>query len=150
MSVEHRERTDLPTEPLRERAKELRCLYAVSDILEDPGLSLDDSLRRVVETVPEGWQYPGVCRARIVYRDEAYETPGFAQTTWVQRANVFVDDAVVGSIEVAYLENRSVADYLSNDDSLQGVPVGMIYLRGEIGGGISVRTDARTRAHHAR
>ena len=107
MSVEHRERTDPPTEPLRERAKELRCLYAVSDILEDPGLSLDDSLRRVVETVPEGWQYPGVCRARIVYRDEAYETPGFVQTTWVQRANVFVDDAVVGSIEVAYLENRS-------------------------------------------
>ncbi len=53
-------------------------------------------------------------------------------------------------IRAAYLENRSVADYLSNDDSLQGVPVGMIYLRGEIGGGISVRTDARTRAHHAR
>ena len=34
-------------------------------------------------------------------------------------------------IRAPYLENRSVADYLSNDDSLQGVPVGMIYLREE-------------------
>ncbi len=53
-------------------------------------------------------------------------------------------------IRAAYLENRSAADYLSNDDSLQGVPVGMIYIRGETESGISGRGSARPRAHHAR
>jgi hypothetical protein len=38
-------------------------------------------------------------------------------------------------IRAPYLENRRLADYLSNDDSLQGVPVGMIYLRPGPGNG---------------
>lgn len=53
-------------------------------------------------------------------------------------------------IRAPYLENRSVADYLSNDDSLQGVPVGMIYLREKSGNGISGGEDARTAAHPVR
>ncbi len=40
-------------------------------------------------------------------------------------------------IRATYLENRRIADYLSNDDSLQGVPVGMVYLREKSGNGIS-------------
>ncbi|MCX5752698.1 MAG: hypothetical protein NTW97_03515, partial [Candidatus Krumholzibacteria bacterium] len=53
-------------------------------------------------------------------------------------------------IRAPYLENRSVADYLSNNDSFQGVPVGMIYLREESGNGASGREDARSPAHHIR
>ncbi|MFA4948767.1 MAG: hypothetical protein WC674_09730, partial [Candidatus Krumholzibacteriia bacterium] len=53
-------------------------------------------------------------------------------------------------IRAPYLENRSVADYLSNDDSLQGVPVGMIYLREESKNGVSSRENARLPAHRAR
>ena len=53
-------------------------------------------------------------------------------------------------IRAPYLENRRVADYLSNDDSLQGVPVGMIYLREKLENVVSGREDARTPAHHAR
>jgi hypothetical protein len=52
-------------------------------------------------------------------------------------------------IRAPYLENRRVADYLSNDDSLQGVPVGMIYLREESENGNSGREDARPSAHRA-
>ncbi len=107
MSVEHREGTGLATEPLRERAKELRCLYAVSDVMDNSDLTLEESLERVVEKIPEGWQYPDACRARIVNGEDVYETPGFEHTTWVQRANIFTGDTVVGSVEVAYLENRS-------------------------------------------
>lgn len=94
-------------DPLRERAKELRCLYAVSDVMETPGLSIEDTLQRVAERLPEGWQYPDVCRARITYRGVSYETPGFEQTRWVQRANIFAAGTLAGSLEVAYLENHS-------------------------------------------
>jgi hypothetical protein len=33
----------------------------------------------------------------------------------------------------SYLPSRTVFDYLSNDDSLEGVPVGMIYIQGPVG-----------------
>jgi hypothetical protein len=49
-----------------------------------------------------------------------------------------------------YLENRSVADYLSNDDSLEGVPVGMIYLRDDSKGGGSGRGGGTPPAREAR
>lgn len=94
-------------ESLRERAKELRCLYSVSDVMENPGLSLEETLQGVVARIPEGWQYPGVCRARIRHGGSVFETPGYEQTAWVQRANIFAAGAVVGSLEVAYLENHS-------------------------------------------
>jgi hypothetical protein len=52
-------------------------------------------------------------------------------------------------IRASYLENRSVADYLSNDDSQQGVPAGMIYLREESRSGTSGWKDTRRPARRA-
>jgi hypothetical protein len=49
---------------------------------------------------------------------------------------------------VPYLPNRSIADYLENDDSLNGVPIGMIYVQEHVGrlsaGGSPVRPSAET------
>jgi hypothetical protein len=56
----------------------------------------------------------------------------------------------IKAIRAPYLENRTVADYLSNDDSLQGVPVGMIYLREESSIGVPGRQETRRSARPAR
>lgn len=89
---------------LRERAKELRCLYAVSDIMQDAALSLDDVFRAVVEAVPSGWQHPASCVARITHGTDVYETRRYEPTPWTQRASFFVNGSLAGSIEVAYRE----------------------------------------------
>jgi hypothetical protein len=44
---------------------------------------------------------------------------------------------------VPYLANRYVRDYLSNDDSLQGVPMGMIYVQGHFSGEASATPGGR-------
>ncbi|MBE3110296.1 MAG: PEP/pyruvate-binding domain-containing protein, partial [Acidobacteria bacterium] len=95
------------SDSLRERAKELRCLYAVSDIMQNPAIPLEEVLPTVVQAAPEGWQHPEQCMARITYGSRVYETPGFTLTPWVQRSNFFVKGALAGSIEVAYRENPS-------------------------------------------
>lgn len=107
MTADKREATRGGVASLRERAKELRCLYAVSDIMQNPALSLDDMLEAVVKAIPSGWQHASACMARITYGSHVYETPGYAPTPWVQRANFFVKGALAGSIEVAYRENPS-------------------------------------------
>ncbi|HEY5132613.1 MAG TPA: hypothetical protein VII85_02905, partial [Candidatus Krumholzibacteriaceae bacterium] len=51
---------------------------------------------------------------------------------------------------VPYLANRYVRDYLSNDDSLQGLPVGMIYIQGHISDGALANSDGRSYAGRGR
>ncbi|MFB3854219.1 MAG: PEP/pyruvate-binding domain-containing protein [Vicinamibacterales bacterium] len=108
MATERREQT--ATAHLTERAKELQCLYAVSDIVQRADLPIDEVLRQVVETLPMGWQRPEVCRARITYADSVYQTAGFEATQWMQRANIVADGKFVGSLEVAYLEDHDGDD----------------------------------------
>lgn len=45
-------------ELLNERVKELKCLYEISKICQDVTCPMDAILARILEVVPEGWQYP--------------------------------------------------------------------------------------------
>ena len=112
--------------------------------------------RRIIERRGSGYY-------RLTWRTRLMSGPAYPDM-WGEGSSVRQDFAlplpasiVAGPYEVRvkvirapYLENRSVADYLSNDDSLQGVPVGMIYLRAESQDGISGREDGRPPAHRVR
>lgn len=66
---------------LRERAKELRCLYAIHDILRERDQSPPQAFARVVEAVPAGWQRPSAVGARIHYLGRNYVGPGFSSAS---------------------------------------------------------------------
>ena len=95
---------------LQERAKELDCLYRVDEILGHSTADQDDTLARVVEALPRGWQYPDDCAARIVVGDHAYETRGFHHGPWVMRATIVVDGDRAGEVSVAYAAAHPDAD----------------------------------------
>jgi pyruvate,water dikinase len=95
---------------LKERAKELNCLYEVEEIMSTPNLALEDVFRRIVVTLPAGWQYPDICQAKITYGEFEAQTTGFRDSSWVQHANILVQEEVVGRISVCYTEERPVAD----------------------------------------
>ncbi|MEN6351350.1 MAG: hypothetical protein ABFD08_18410, partial [Syntrophomonas sp.] len=59
---------------LKERAKELNCLYQVDEILNNLRLSLPEIFEAVVQVIPSGWQYPEVCEAQIVLDHRIYQT----------------------------------------------------------------------------
>jgi hypothetical protein len=109
--------------------------------------------RRIMERKGEGY-YRLTWRTRLM-SGPAYPDMWEAGRSMMQRFALPLPASIVpGPYEVRvkvirapYLENRRVADYLSNDDSLQGVPVGMIYLREQSRNGISGRADARQAAH---
>jgi len=47
---------------LQERVKELNCLYEISSLSQEsqePQISIEKTLQRVVELIPPSWQYPG-------------------------------------------------------------------------------------------
>jgi len=50
---------------LRERVKELTCLYGIDQVREREDLSLAQTLQAIVELLPPAWLCPQITRARI-------------------------------------------------------------------------------------
>ena len=67
---------------LRERAKELACLYEVQELLSAPEISIDEICEGIIKAIPPGWQYPTVCRAEINLAGKTYRSPGLRKTNW--------------------------------------------------------------------
>ena len=95
---------------LRERTKELNCIYQANDLLSSPDRPLAEVLQGIVGLLPPAWQYPDECQAQIVYEDLTLRTPGFAPTAWVQAAGIVVEGKTVGRVEVSYRREMPAAD----------------------------------------
>lgn len=66
-------------EALRERAKELRCLYRINAVVSDRSRAPSETFLRVLELIPAGWRLPDETGARIEYLGQAYVGPGFTR-----------------------------------------------------------------------
>jgi len=89
---------------LKERAKELNCLYQVDEILNNQRFSLAEMFEAIVQAIPSGWQFPEICEARIVYENNNYQTSKFYPSPYSEKSPIKVDGKVVGYLEVAYTE----------------------------------------------
>jgi GAF domain-containing protein/predicted nucleotidyltransferase len=87
---------------LKERAKELACLYEVEEALRNNDAEFDQMLAAVVRALPAGWCYPEHCQARIFHDDRMCQTPDYRETEWRLRADIVVQGEVVGRVEVSY------------------------------------------------
>jgi predicted nucleotidyltransferase len=95
---------------LRERAKEIKCLYQAQELLNDQSLSSEKLCSEIVKVLPPGFQYPDVCKAEIIYDGVHYAETGFVETKWVLSSNIVVRNEIVGQIKVFYLEERPHED----------------------------------------
>lgn len=94
------------THALGERVKELRCLYAISNLVEKHGTSLEKILQGVVDIIPPAWQYPEITCARISLGRQVYSTANFAETPWRQSSHILVLGKKEGLLDVYYLEEK--------------------------------------------
>ena len=95
---------------LRERIKELTCLYGIARVVEHPGLSLPNVLNAVVGLLPPAWQYPSITGGRIVLDGATYATDGFHETSHQQCAPVVIGGRDRGLVQVVYTEERPPLD----------------------------------------
>ena len=95
---------------LQERAKELNCLYQVGELLSHSDRPLEEILRRIIEVLPPGWQYPHDCQARILFENLVIQPENFRATPWVQKANMVLQGESVGVVEVSYLQEMPKSD----------------------------------------
>jgi pyruvate,water dikinase len=91
---------------MRERTRELNCLYQVEELLTKTHLPLAEIFSQIIKTIPTGYQFPEICQARIVYEDTPYQSPIFEPSPRALRADIRVEEKIVGYVEVSY--NREV------------------------------------------
>jgi len=93
---------------LKERAKELQCLYAVAAAVsrrEEPPQTV---FRWVLDALPPAWQYPEDTTARIEFFGRTHALPDFVDTPWRLHARISVWRTPVGAIEVHYKREKPV------------------------------------------
>jgi two-component sensor histidine kinase len=104
------EELDRKSHALGERVKELNCLYGISEIVERPGQSLEEICKAIVDIMPPSWQYPEITCARISLGALSFTSDNFSETPWRMSSEILLDGAVMGSVEVFYLEEMPASD----------------------------------------
>lgn len=94
---------------LRERAKELRCLYSVISALSRREEPPNVVFNWVLEAIPPAWQYPEDTTARIEYFGRTHALNDFVDTPWQMRSPISIWRTQVGAIEVHYKREQPIA-----------------------------------------
>lgn len=89
---------------LREREKELDCLYRVEELISNDHLTMPEIFSGMVSVLPSGWRFPELCCVKIIYNHCSYQTPGFISSPLSETAAIKAMGRVVGSIEVVYIK----------------------------------------------
>jgi signal transduction histidine kinase len=95
---------------LRERVKELTCLYGIDKVASRPGIHLDGFLAEVIELIPPGWQYPEIASARVVLDGRSFQTKKFQESPYRQSAEISIGQKIRGVVEVFYNEKMPDID----------------------------------------
>ena len=95
---------------LRERIKELNCLYGISQLADRHSDSIDDLLQHLVNFLPMSWQYPEITCTRIVFEEKAYKSKRFKVTKWRQSSQILIYNEPAGEVAIFYLEERPASD----------------------------------------
>jgi hypothetical protein len=91
---------------LRERIKELNCLYDISSLRAGTSFSLDDVLQEVVDFIPPATEYPEITCARILFDRYEFATDNFRDTKWKLSQKIRLNNEWIGTLEVCYLEEN--------------------------------------------
>lgn len=86
---------------LNERAKELRCIYAIEKVISDRGQTPSRVFVQVLKAIPAGWQHPDSTGAQIVYLGRSYVGMGFASDGALIHERIMLWGTEVGQITVS-------------------------------------------------
>lgn len=102
---------------LRERLKELKCLYELSRI----GASASDLpavLKRTVKILPASMQYPGKAMAQLQAGDQVFSTPGFDRAAAKISSPIMIGRKRYGVVAVGYKQKSSRYTFLPEEKKL--------------------------------
>lgn len=87
---------------LRERVKELTCLYAIAQISSRPTANLEEVLQGVADSLPPAWRFPSVAAAQIVFDGKVFSGGRRLSAGPRQKAALLVRGVSRGVVQIGY------------------------------------------------
>lgn len=85
---------------LKERVKELNCLYSISKAAETEHLTIDSLIQHVVDLIPSSLQYPDITCAIIHVNNAIAKTKFFKETKWKLSTPIYAGGQDIGSLKI--------------------------------------------------
>ena len=95
---------------LKERVKELNCLYSLTNIVKDNSLTFNEAVEKILKVIPQAWQYPKNACAKITIGNKEYKTKKFVETKWLLQSNIIFDSKKIGTLSIYYIEKKPELD----------------------------------------
>jgi len=92
---------------LEKRIKELNCLFGLSKLIEQPGISLEQIFEKTVHLIRKAYQYPDATCVRITFEGVQYKTDNFEKSESSQHTELKVRREKAGDIEIYYLGEKA-------------------------------------------
>ncbi len=90
---------------LRERVKELTCLYGIAQLSDKPDASLTQIIQGIVELVPPAMQYPSISFSKIELDDNLFRTSYYPDKGASLSVPIIINKQQRGFVEVIYEYN---------------------------------------------
>jgi len=87
---------------LKQRVRELGCLYGIEKLLSTEGEFIDVALDSVVNVVPRACRYPDICWVRIGLDGKEFRSDDYADSPWKTRIEVKLRGPAACFMEVGY------------------------------------------------
>ncbi len=91
---------------LKERVKELRCLYTAVELTSRTDLTLPEICQRICDRIPESLLYDRDAEARIAIGDERYESQPWQPPAATLDATIEMGGQPVGTLTAGYLSEH--------------------------------------------
>jgi len=105
---------------LRERLKELECLFSVDRALRRADQQWRTSLQSVVDTLPSGFRRPARTSVRVQWGDEEFRSENFESGRFSLSKPISTDGQIRGEIEVCLtpIADESTPSFLPEEETL--------------------------------
>jgi len=87
---------------LRERIKELTCLYEITKIMQKSPDSIEKTLHETIKNIPLAFQYEDIATSRIFLDDKEYTCGVNADTPYSLKSDIVIGGISRGHVEVMY------------------------------------------------
>jgi signal transduction histidine kinase len=94
---------------LKERVKELSCLYGLAKLAQIPNTSVDELLQGVASLLPPAFQYPNIAAGRITMDGFLYSTQNFREDGHILSADIILGNDKRGEVAVSYPEEKTTS-----------------------------------------
>jgi two-component system, NtrC family, sensor kinase len=106
---------------LRERVKELNCLYEISKVAWEANNDVEALVGRVLQIIPAAMQFPELAETEIRIANAKFSTGHFDKSKFIIEAKLTNDKKAYGSIKIGYRsigKRKPKLNFLSEERSL--------------------------------